>query len=356
MRMPRRLHRALIALAILCVARSAPAAPPPPPWKTECIGYYQLALPGEVEFAVVPPEFFTAAYDGGPYRYEDGVHAGFDYLPMWVTRPMSREDFAQLRVRMLQVMENERQRLHDEAAQFRGLDLREKNYEHARALKEFNLGTPDTFATQSIRGAVSYTYRGGRVYRIYAKPDVMAQEIQRIHARAPYEIPTPPGACFPYSFLADAEGQRPSIRASMRLREHPEVEIHFEDVRARDWRKDYSKAVNLTSAQAHRSFWSGDYAQRHQGVTLKGLFPYRKVLLDGREGVATFGEIKRNDGSIDYGYLAIVKGDFETTEDVPDLLLYVIRTAALAGGKTPVTEDELKDMAEAIAASIKRRR
>ena len=84
-------------------------------------------------------------------------------------------------------------------------------------------------------------------------------------------------------------------------------------------------------------------------------FPgYRSIKLAERSGTASFVEITRKDGSLDYGYAAVVNGDHTAKTDAPQLMLYVIRNASRAKGK-PISKSELKDMAYKIAASIKRR-
>jgi hypothetical protein len=49
-----------------------------------------------------------------------------------------------------------------------------------------------------------------------------------------------------------------------------------------------------------------------------------------------------------------VKGDASAKEDSPTLMLYVIRTAKRAKVE-PLSKDQVKDIAERIAASVKRR-
>jgi hypothetical protein len=83
----------------------------------------------------------------------------------------------------------------------------------------------------------------------------------------------------------------------------------------------------------------------------------RPVKLAGYSGLASFMQLAREDGSVDYGYLAIVRGDPDAKEDTPDLMLYIIRNAdrARAKGQEPIGKQAFIEMAEAIAASVKRR-
>lgn len=61
--------------------------------------------------------------------------------------------------------------------------------------------------------------------------------------------------------------------------------------------------------------------------------------------------------STDYGYLSVVRGDPDAKVDTPDLMFYVIRTAqnASAKGIEPVGKEEFLELAQTIAASVKRR-
>jgi hypothetical protein len=83
----------------------------------------------------------------------------------------------------------------------------------------------------------------------------------------------------------------------------------------------------------------------------------RRVKLAGYNGLASFMQLTRDDGGVEYGYLAIVRGDPDAREDTPDLMLYMIRNAerARAKGQEPISKEAFIEMAETIAASVKRR-
>lgn len=348
------LFQLLVSVLILASPVWILAASPLPNWKTECVGHYQFNVPGEIEYPVMPLRNFISGELRDPNRYSDGIVPYNSYPPVTVSDVVTREEFNAFKEAQLRALDNEKKHLIEEAKDMDIASLREKRFRHAAALKEFPLDAPDAFATQSIGGVTGYFYRNGRIYPLYGHPERFGETIKPLRIRAPFEIPSDPGVCFPYGFLADEGKQRRGIAVSMRLKEHPDVEIHFESSRASPPRK--GKAATAGSIEEeHTRFWSGYYAPQHKETRLTGLFAYRSVSLDGRKGIKTFGEIKRKNDRIDYGYLAIVKGDSAATEDMPDLLLFVVRTASQSRGKTPVTEDELKEMAETIAASVKRR-
>jgi hypothetical protein len=82
---------------------------------------------------------------------------------------------------------------------------------------------------------------------------------------------------------------------------------------------------------------------------------FNPVKLDGRDGIFSFARIVHEESNNeDFAYVAYVNNDTKAATDSPGLMLYVLRNSARAKG-TPVTKSELKDMAEKIAASIKRR-
>lgn len=184
-----------------------------------------------------------------------------------------------------------------------------------------------------------------------------------IQPRPTFEVPKGEGVCLPYTFIQD-DGQRPrAVGVTYRLKNHPDVTIWLEDSSAQSNLADTGNGTTSVAQGPDRLspeykiqfFWSQDYqspkAWRH-------LWPsFHEVRLDGRKGVASFVELKRQDNTLDYGYLAVVRGDAQAHEDTPDLMLYVIRDAknAIAKGKQPIDKDELLKMAEAIASSVKRR-
>ena len=62
-----------------------------------------------------------------------------------------------------------------------------------------------------------------------------------------------------------------------------------------------------------------------------------------------------DDGTLNYGYYAVVRGNPDAAEDTPDLRLYVRQDVRQAEGKTPLTKEQFIEMAQAIASSVQRR-
>ncbi|WP_322057199.1 T6SS immunity protein Tli4 family protein [Paraburkholderia sp. J63] len=197
-----------------------------------------------------------------------------------------------------------------------------------------------------------YTYKNGTAIAFVATPaseQNTVYALENVRTRADGEIPPEPGVCLPGLFVSTNQPDDVrSIGVTFRLKAHPDVLIFFRDL------KVLKNQPRLTSRQMNEFVWTSDFGVG-KAVKLHGVFPWRSVKLDGREGVGSFGTITRKDDSTDYGYLVTVQGNLDATTDTPDLLLYVERNAAAAQGKTPVTADEIEKIGEEVAASIKRR-
>jgi hypothetical protein len=200
-------------------------------------------------------------------------------------------------------------------------------------------------------------YKGGRIYSYTDTGSADLTDAKRnfgkisgnFSSRALYEIPTGPGVCLPYAFVADNDkDSNRQVGVTFRLIDHPDVTVFLLDTKAQ------STDPRLTARQKNEFVWGYDYGIGKQ-IKLHGVMPYHFVALDGREGVATSATITRDDGATDFGYLATVQGDPNASVDTPDLLLLVERTATNAKGKPPVSVERIDEIGKAISASIKRR-
>ncbi len=79
------------------------------------------------------------------------------------------------------------------------------------------------------------------------------------------------------------------------------------------------------------------------------------MTLAGYEGRQSFVRLTVQDGTQNYGYYAVVRGNPDATVDTPDIRLFVEQDVKLARGKTPLTKDQFINMAQAIAKSVQRR-
>jgi hypothetical protein len=320
-------------------------------WKKECVGRYQLSVPEDIEVAMNKP-----SYDGftDNARFTDGQKALFSQMRYFgyldVIAPAKESDVINLK----NILSNNREKAKRELL-------------NSNAEQEKNLGKlmgPITEFSPSLFGWDGENYMPGLYYfidnKIYAHSltnyeDESLRSINKKHfsaflngfrPRALYELPKQPGVCIPYGFIADDGNAPRDIGVTMRLVDHPDVEIFF-----RDSSYQLSPGEHY-DADKEITFFLDQYSRKQKYID-RGFFGAHSVKIDGQKGRGNFFSIARADGSMDFGYIASVKGDFSATKDTPAQMLYVIRTAARAKGE-PVSTDELKDMAEKILASIKR--
>ena len=326
-------------------------------WKTECVGRFQVSVPGEGEVAVdrLPPPYEGATR----FRFSDGSianrssshHLGVvsisEEVPSSVYHDRVKKNDAVIR---RDVSED----LHS------GSEIARLRANNSKLLK---FTAPNVHAWRHQAAYDTYTiwlkmYVGNRIVFHQASSIDTASEadeaaqtfVRNFQPRPLFDLPKGEGVCIPYGFIADDGKPARQVGVTMRLIDHPDVEIFFEDQTAP---RPYKTGAKLADAKHLNFFFWEEVAQGTDGI--KVLFPgYRSIKLAGFAGIASFVEIKKKDGSLDYGYAAHVAGDHTAATDTPQLMLYVIRTASRAKGK-PVSKNELKEMANKIAASIKRR-
>ncbi len=146
------------------------------------------------------------------------------------------------------------------------------------------------------------------------------------------------------------------IAATFLLGDHPDVTIMLKDANAAGSQSDNPRRDIFTPEYRSNDFWN-QYRSLGEKISSEWLTPYRSTTLAGQKGLGSFTKIIREDDTEDYGYLVVASGDPEAKEDTPDLMLYVIRDAknAKAKGIEPISKDKLLEMAQTIAASVKRR-
>ncbi len=343
-----RLHKIATGLLALAFGSACHALDVPKDWKTECIGRYQISLPGDVEVALAQTKAFPPASSRNPYVFDDGKsapHSGMTYAGGVFVTPLVTSD----EVRRI-VKEN--QDVTDKAK--RGY-IKDGDRATAESLGRLPLTMKDAYAWRAgneidlylLRGNRLFHWNGGNFEEYETNYARMIKLIDGLRLRALFEIPEESGMCIPYAFIPDDGKAWQKAGVTMRLKDHPDVEIFFEEEPP-----STDPREKMTAKDELEFFWGRNYGAAKE-VQLNWP-PYRSVKLDSRDGESTFVDIIRKDGSRDFGYAAYVKGDPKAANETPNLMLFVIRTAARAKDK-PVSERELKDLAKKIAASIKRR-
>jgi hypothetical protein len=180
--------------------------------------------------------------------------------------------------------------------------------------------------------------------------------ISGLRARDLFSIPSEAGVCFPYAFIRDDGKTRRHIATTYRLGEHPDVTVMLKDTTALEVDPKANPDIYDAKAQSD-SFW-GRYDSAYR-KSLQSVWsdPYKRIALGASKGVESFVKIVREDGSEDYGYLVVARGDPLAAEDTPDLMLYVIQNSknAKAKGAAPMSKDAFLELAQTLAASVRRR-
>jgi hypothetical protein len=305
-----------------------------------------------VEVAVAKPETFPQVSRISPFAYSDSHRASYSEIHYEGISFVS----ATLSAKEVQGIIKTKQKHIDDA--IKGY-LAEGDKKKAQRLQRLSLVLPDSYAWKIGNSIELYLHRDSRLFTWRGDSDkhaeynraLMLKILNGFRTRQLFEIPQEKGVCIPYGFIADDESGWRDVGVSFRLKDHPDVEVFFQDAAARDL--PYPAVPDLSTRDELRFFWEVKFRGATKDIHLSWP-PYRSVKLDQRDGEYTFARFTRTDDSHDFGYLAYVKGDPKAATDTPNLMLYVIRTGTRAKDQ-PVSEDELKDIAKKITASIRRR-
>jgi hypothetical protein len=340
----------LAAVALLLGSGVAAAQTRQNGWRTECVGNYLLDLPGEFDYALsdVKAMFAPGERDNGFY-YADGQKALFSSLSLAggavaVTPAQPAGVFGKLESVL--------------AHHFSALAPVGAGSESPRKLT-----VEGGFAWAVPGGAELYLRSAGHLvnYTLPPQKGPIQKQVKRfagrLQPRAHFAVPEAGSAlCLPHALIKGVGGQSHRVAVTLRLKAYPDVEIYFKDEsvgepEGRIKENEYSEA---TADEAIRSFMTWRYSAyaKRAAADWQGIHP---LTLAGRKGKGVFMRILRKDRTRDYGYLAYVKGEPSAGADKPNLMLYVFGDAARADG-VPLNKETLRDLAEKIVASVKRRR
>jgi hypothetical protein len=351
----------VMAAAALCASASY-AGVPSDNWKTECVGRMQINLPDEAEVAATLTNDFVRDVSGkgsSPIKFEDGQSASWSVFSfsgvLLISHSTKDENASAIRA----AIQN----------QWQEVNLPGNSSPAPSALKKNRL--------------VHLAWKGGSYLGSYLRAYMFIDQtairwgvgaddkdlpdyekayeklIDNLRPRPLFDVPREPGVCLPYLFVRD-DGQTPRhIGMTYRLKAHPDITVWLEDASAARL-GERQNPEKLTALYKAAFFWN----QRYQNYrSIESQWPLRRTfkdtLLAGLPGVKTFVKLTRDDKerTEDYGYLAAVRGNPDASEDHPDLMLYVIQDSinATRRGIAPLTKQEFIDIAEKIAASVRRR-
>ncbi|ELQ6215051.1 T6SS immunity protein Tli4 family protein [Cronobacter dublinensis] len=370
-------------------------------WRTECVGYYQLQLPDNIEVALYPINDFVKpnkepkTENGilikkysepritfGKNNYwqdNDAIQAQFtafyysNYMIGISSEADSYIDFSgyleKVKADFSFVKESSREleksnlKLYHEAMTPEEKFKRKYDY----LIKTY----PDSFAAYIPGARVVYINKNRQLYLFWgeyqkdtgeksetaekqwqqSEPEVLSL-LSRFRPRNLYEVPSSQGFCLPYGFITNDSGHESrNMGVTYRLKNHPDVTIFFQDLGPSSGPGERRPDPNMSAKDYVTYFWNVRYGHSFRDIKLYGKgFSYPDM--DNRKAVAASAKFTRYDKQIDYGYVAFVKGE---TPEEPDLLFYVIRDSRQARGNPPVAQGEIEKMAEHIVSTIKRR-
>jgi hypothetical protein len=353
----------LTSLLLLSGCHAETSTQPPKGWKTECVGRYEVALPENIEVALTDPEGMDNR-NAFPNRYHfsDGTSAaysgGYDVSPK-----ITEAQFTQFQQHYDTYQKNLKLKLIQEG------NKTDEDYLQSLRLPGFPLSS---FAWGTPNYIDFFYYANERVFHFYAQDNKLIKaKISppfSFHPRPLFTAPQKQGVCFPYGFIADNGNDPYSIGITVRPIDHPDVEIMVSISHAQHFDKGNSPSLLKKLAKnTVESFWDYKYsAVAHKSVDTDWT---HTISIDGRDGYSKFASYEnytKNDpipnlmykpqiytAKNDFGFIAKVEGD-DSNVTKPTIEMYVIRTADRAKGK-PVTESELKEIANTVLQSIRPR-
>ena len=351
--------------ALIPNACLAQESQPPSDWRVDCVGRMQLSMPAAADLPFTPLTriesllSLTKPHDSLPFEFADGSPGGHTDLHyrgiQMLSGPLNTAKLndlfaANTNARRLQAQKDYRNRTAPDESKY--------------TISPITLGIDGASAWQFYGSHFALAVRYGdhilasmfdtHTVDLDRSRAVISAFAKSISPRPLFDSPPKVGVCLPYTFISDDGDVSRSIGVTYRLQDHPDVTIWLEDSSASSPMPDQD-ATKFTAEYRTEFFWGQDYQSRK---AYRSLWPgTRQVQLDGRKGVASLVELKRDDDTIDYGYLAVARGDPNAKQDTPDLMLYVIRDAknAVAKGKQPIDKDDFVKMAQTIAASVRHR-
>jgi hypothetical protein len=378
----------LMLFSLGCTTSAAPKN-----WRTECVGYHTIQLPGDIDYAVQRPPFNR--------KWEPNFPAG---LPAWGvsfrvktdTSPNFSEETELIKLTSetnLVALKEFQDQVNGELRKTKDELQRNAAQTDRRGLKEIykqeadNLNLVQTFNNGTVFGGVVnkkdfldtangtvekinsfFEFKalvGNRIVSTGRKISGTPQQtldafLKNYRARVPFELPTTAGVCLPYAFIT-GETEPASIGVAMRLKDQPEIVIYLNDSKT-DTSPARHDPKSFINHEVGNTFYATKYVEPLDGNFKKN----HNIKIDDRVGVGIYALITRvklagelavhneDNKDQDWGYLAYIPGDKKATSgSSSDLIFRVERFGRFA--KQGMTEKEFRDLVEILAGSIKRR-
>ncbi|MCZ8671004.1 T6SS immunity protein Tli4 family protein [Escherichia albertii] len=332
-------------------------------WKNECVGYYQLQLPDNLEVGVYPAERINTK----DIKINSIIGTYHQYHGNNIYGPYSIFYYGRYRV----LISN------DNVGDFDKYINEVKNklsyFDYKYYFKKYR---QDVFYVSYEKSYSLYIYKEHRLYQFMKAHDDITLPITKeylnadsgrlsflshFQARDLYEIPPGRGFCLPYGFIANDSGnEERDMAVTYRMKNHPDVMIVFQDASYQSpdmipLDSDLNPIKRYDAKDYAKWLWNHIY-MLYPEQKRKLLSPsWFSVTMDGRKGSGSFLEVTRKDGNKDYGYLAFVRADPQNSTKEPDLQVFVTSRSDLTEGHPQISPDELKALAEHIVSSVKHR-
>ena len=332
-------------------------------WKDECVGYYQLQLPTNLDVGVYPSNriytkdlamssIFTK-YQKKTRKVIKGQHSNFYYRKYKVL--VSEEGFDDI--------ESYKEKISKRLLE-KGDDYKIKSY------------PPDAFFLSYKISRSLFLKKGQRLYQfmkghdslfqpkdndyLSSEPEILSL-LDNFQTRELYDVPLEQGFCLPYGFIPqNSRKEDRNIAVTYRMLEHPDIMIFFQDASFQlpyiiPLNDDLTPVKDYNAKDYAKWLWNNIY-MLYPNQKRELLWPrWFTVTMDGRKGSGSFLQVTKKNGEKDYGYLAFVRGNPENPTKEPDLQVFVSSISDIAEGHPRMTPDELKALAEHIVNSVRYR-
>ncbi|EOC1341400.1 hypothetical protein ACI09M_000710, partial [Cronobacter dublinensis] len=287
-------------------------------WRTECVGYYQLQLPDNIEVALYPINDFVKpnkepkTENGiliqkysepritfGKNNYwqdNDAIQAQFtafyysNYMIGISSEADSYIDFSgyleKVKADFSFIKESSREleksnlKLYHEAMSPEEEFKRKYDY----LIKTY----PDSFAAYIPGARVVYVNKNRRLYLFWgeyqkdtgeksqtaekqwrqSEPEVLSL-LSRFRPRNLYEVPSSQGFCLPYGFITNDSGHESrNMGVTYRLKNHPDVTIFFQDLGPSSGPGERRPDPNMSAKDYVTYFWNVRYGHSFRDIRL----------------------------------------------------------------------------------------
>ena len=354
--------------------------------RTECLGYQTIDVPGEIEYATLPPNMSPA--NGGGYGFSNGLgvwktYQQVDSEGVFDADESSRSihassltNAASLKSQLLK-LNRERQQQKDVLLDHADMLARHSDMDPGGELRQTDLDEAAAFRfyqSHNNGNSLGFVNGSGRFNfstlvddhvvsasrKLEGTPEqTIANFLKFYRARLPFEIPAEPGVCLPYGFMT-GEKKPAYVAVSFRLANRPDIVVYLSDKDASSEDSiDPEKFVNEAVQRGY--FYGAKFTEPLDGR----LRPLRSITVDGRKGLGGMALITRSvlsgppvhnetNKNQDWGYLAYIPGDKNAPPGTSSNLIFKVERFGRFA-KTPMTESEFRDLVKSIAQSIKRR-